>query len=89
MAHGAFTVTVGFLLPNFSGVTVMPLRLVDGLIVAVGDALGDGEAEVDADGVASEGDADGFADCPQAVTVSRAAAQRATAAVLAEAKGTP
>ena len=86
ITQGAFTVIVGFS-PNLSFFTVMPSRLVEGLIVEVGVALA--EADGDADGEASEGDADGVADEPQAARISSAAAQPTAWTARETAKGTP
>lgn len=84
MPHGAFTVIVGFS-PNLSFFTVIPLRLSDGLIVVVGDALGD----ADAVGEASVGDTDGVADEPHAARINSAAAQPTAWTARETAKDTP
>jgi len=86
IAHGAFTVIVGFL-PKDSGRTLIASRLSDGLMVELGEALGD--ADGDAEGEASDGEVDGVADWLQAARASSAAEQAATSAVLITADGTP
>jgi hypothetical protein len=67
--------------------TVMSSRLFDGLIVELGVALG--EVDADADGVASVGEADGDADWLQAARINSVAAQATACAARGTAKGTP
>jgi hypothetical protein len=88
IAQGALTVMVGFS-PNLGFFTVMSPRLLDGLIVELGVALGDAEGEVEADGVASVGEAEGVADEPHAARINSVAAQATACAARDTAKGTP